>query len=132
MAGPNSQTGHVCDWTSAWPTGHPLPPEEPSKLTGPEVGTFVMYQPAPLRSGKHVDGELVWTETVRPAIVVEVLRRSYVWSPGECRSHGGYRRYDWTVIAEGPGEYRSVVVDDHQLSDLPANGRVTYGLAIRG
>lgn len=93
----------------AWPTGHPLPPENPDKLQGPEVGEHVMYRDK----------------------VVVVLRRSYVWSPGECRANGGYRHYDWSVIAEGPGEYRSVVVNDTDLSPLPPGMAVVFGLRSR-
>lgn len=103
---------HRCDWGSPWPTGHPLPVENPDKLTGPEVGAFVMYHP----KGRS------------QATVVRVLHRSYVWSPGECRSKGGNRRYDWSVIEEGPGKYRSVVVDDEDLSPIPSDARVIYGL----
>lgn len=105
-------TEHVCGWGSAWPTGHPLPVEDPARLEGPEVGTFVLYT---------YKGE---------SKVVRVLRRSYVWSPGECRSKGGYRHYDWSVIEEGPDEYQSVVVNDTDLSPLPTGSKVitTYNL----
>jgi hypothetical protein len=107
--------GHVCP-NNAWPTGHPLPPVDPAKLTGPEVGEFVMYQ----NKYRPNDG----------AVVVKVLERSYVWSPGECRHKGGYRRYDWTVIEVGPDRYRAVVVDDTDLSPLPDKAHITYGLRI--
>ncbi len=48
-----------------------------------------------------------------------MIERSYVWSPGECRSNGGYRRYDWSVIERGPDKYRAVVVNDTDLEPLP-------------
>ena len=114
-------TEHVCNWASAWPSGHPLPEEDPARLTGPEVGEFVMYQPDPLVTYVHVDGERVKQVEEREPVVVKVLHRSYVWSPGECRSKGGYRHYDWSVIEEGPDGYRRVVVDDKKLSPLPVD-----------
>lgn len=108
---------HHCNWASAWPIGHPLPVEDPAKLEGPEVGTFCWYQPADLVT--YRDG--VRDIEVRNPVLVRVVERSYVWSPGECRSHGGYRHYDWTVIEEGPDKYRSVVVNDEQLTPLDPN-----------
>jgi hypothetical protein len=102
---------HVCALGSAWPTGHPLPPEDPDKLQGPEVGEFVIY---------------------RDSYVVRVLHRSYVWSPGECRSNGGYRHYDWSVIERGPGEYRAVVVNDTDLTPIPPDMRVVYATHQKG
>src|ERR1035437_7999688 len=98
---------HVCP-RNAWPTGHPLPPEDPAKLRGPKVGEFVIYH------DKYL------TEDV----VVRVIAQSYVWSPGECRANGGFRHYDWTVIERGPDKYRSVVVDDVLLSPLPEGSYV--------
>lgn len=116
---------HVCNFASAWPVGHPLPPEEPTKLQGPELG-FVIYQPTPLRN--HIrnaaTGETVIQTIERPAIVVRVIERSYVWSPGECCEQGGYRHYDWSVIEEGPNKYRAVVVNDTDLRPLPEGQRV--------
>ena len=112
---PNSK--HVCP-RNAWPTGHPLPPEDPAKLQGPEVGEFMLYRP---RTHVYMTKDGVREdvcETHEPR-VVRVIRRSYVWSPGECRHNGGYRRYDWSVVEEGPDEYRSVVVDDADLEPLP-------------
>jgi len=88
---------HRCDWSSAWPTGHPLPPERPEKLQGPEVGQLCIL-----------------TSKYHPGLVVRVTARSYVWSPGECRSHGGYRCYDWSVIDDDHG-YRVVVGDTDLL-----------------
>lgn len=108
---------HTCNLRDVWPTGHPLPPVDPARLTGPEVGEFVLYN-------DKYRGEQV---------VVRVVERSYVWSPGECRSKGGYRHYDWSVIEEGPGKYRAVVVNDTDLSPIPDGSRVvtTYGLKER-
>jgi hypothetical protein len=97
---------HRCNWNDAWPTGHPLPPEDPEKLQGPEVGTYMLYHP------KYGDAA---------PVVVRVIQRSYVWSPGECRSYGGHRHYDWSVIEEGPDGYRSIVVNDEDLSPLPTD-----------
>ena len=99
-------TRHVCDWGSAWPTGHPLPPEDPAKLTGPEVGALCII-----------------TSKYRTGLVVRVLHRSYVWSPGECRSKGGYRHYDWSVITDDHG-YR-VVMDDKDLLVVETGMTVT-------
>jgi hypothetical protein len=99
---------HVCRLNDPWPTGHPLPPEDPAKVQGPEEGTFMMYH------------DMYAEKKGAPAyVVVKVLRRSYVWSPGECRHKGGYRHYDWSVIERGPGRYRSVIVNDSDLSPLP-------------
>jgi hypothetical protein len=108
-------TEHRCNLNSPWPTGHPLPPEDPARVQGPEVGSHPIY--------KHVNrwGEgfpVVWHEetTYQPATVLE---RSYVWSPGECRHNGGYRRYDWTVISTvGEGRAYTVVVDDADLIEV--------------
>ena len=108
---------HACNWHSAWPTGHPLPPVDDSKLQGPMVGDTVTYHRV-RRSGMYdkAIGDTVWTEDVQdlPAVV---LHRSYVWSPGECRHKGGYRHYDWSVIRvfEPSREYE-VVVNDSDLS----------------
>ena len=86
---------------NAWPTGHPLPPVIESKLTGPEVGSVHPYE------GRYGG----------PGQTAEVLERSYVWSPGECRHRGGYRRYDWSVVrVVTPERSYTVVVDDKDLS----------------
>lgn len=90
---------HVCRLNDPWPVGHPLPPVDPAKLSGPEVGQLCLY-----KSG--VDDSIT---------VVEVVERSYVWSPGECRHKGGYRRYDWSVINRGRGR---IVVNDEDLTPL--------------
>ena len=100
---------------------HPLPPEDPDKLQGPEVGEFVMYQPDPLTKWTNGPEGRVKVVEERPAVVVRVIKRSYVWSPGECSSRGGYRHYDWSVIEEGPDEFRAVVVNDDKLSPLPVD-----------
>lgn len=96
MSSPKAQTGHVCNMNIAWPIGHPLPAVDPAKLTGPEVGALCVI------TGKYHRG-----------IVVRVIENSYVWSPGECRHKGGYRRYDWSVVDDEHG-YR-VVMDDKDL-----------------
>lgn len=103
-----THAGHL---QGAWPTGCPLPPEDPAKLTGPLVGEIVLLR------GKSfgftwVDGERQPLRTT-PDRFVRVVARSYVWSPNECRHNGGYRRYDWTVVDDEHG-YR-VVVDDTDL-----------------
>jgi hypothetical protein len=36
-------TEHRCNMHSPWPIGHPLPPEDPARLQGPEVGATVTY-----------------------------------------------------------------------------------------
>lgn len=112
---------HVCDLSRPWPIGHPLPPEDPAKLQGPEVGDRVTYVRV-RRWTTHDDGVQVKHEQTMwlPAVI---KARSYVWSPGECRSGGGYRRYDWKVIdVEEPpsvdhpyGRTYTVVVDDKDL-----------------
>lgn len=108
------QSQHVCDWKSVWPIGHPLPPEDPAMLRGPELG-FALY--ADKYAGEDV--------------AVRVLERSYVWSPGECRAKGGLRHYDWSVIERGPDKYRAVVVNDTDLSPIPEDLRVVYTLKQR-
>lgn len=108
---------HVCNLKASWPIGHPLPAVNPDKLTGPEVGEYVLYH------DRYAE------RAGRPAeVVVKVLERSYVWSPGECRSKGGYRRYDWSVVERGPAGLGRVVVSDMDLSPLPKSARVIYSL----
>lgn len=108
---------HVCNLRDVWPTGHPLPVEDPAKLQGPEVGQEVTYRRTQRHGTFDSDGRINHIEVAELHAVV--LERSYVWSPGECRHHGGYRRYDWSVIQVFPGgdepSYR-VVVDDEELS----------------
>ena len=94
---------HVCDFKSAWPVGHPLPPEDPSRLTGPEVGATVRYV------GRYPD------LLAKTGGIATVIERSYVWSPGECRSKGGYRHYDWSVI-EWAG--KTMCVNDTDLEEI--------------
>jgi hypothetical protein len=89
-------TEHVCDPTTPYGGGHPRPAEDPARLQGPEVGALCII-----------------TSKYHPGRVVRVINRSYVWSPGECRSNGGYRNYDWSVIDDEHG-YR-VVVNDTDL-----------------
>jgi len=108
-------TAHVCP-NNAWPTGHPLPVENPAKLEGPEIGTAMILR----GRGLIIDG-VREPDTFE---VVRVIERSYVWSPGECRSNGGYRHYDWSVIERGPDRYRVVVVNDTDLSPLPEGERI--------
>lgn len=95
---------HVCNLRSAWPIGHPLPPENPDRVRGPEVGALVVYR----KPGSRWDGRMM-----------RVRERSYVWSPGECRHNGGYRRYDWTVVEWYENDYlKSMVVNDTELEVL--------------
>lgn len=113
-------TDHTCRLNDVWPTGHPLPAEDPARLQGPEVGDAVTY----LRTrrwatfdgenGARVDHEQT---AYLPAVVLE---RSYVWSPGECRHNGGYRQYGSKVIRvtdilDGGRQY-TVVVQDADLT----------------
>lgn len=105
---------HICRLSDPWPTGHPLPAEDPARLQGPEVGTTVTYH----RVRRWGEGyPVVWHEEVAD-LPATVIARSYVWSPGECRHNGGYRRYDWTVVEvhEPSGKTYTVVVDDKDLS----------------
>jgi len=104
---------HACQLSDPWPTGHPLPEVIEAKLTGPDVGAEVTYHRV-RRWGTGLP--VVWHEEVID-LPATVLERSYVWSPGECRHKGGYRRYDWTVIEvhETTRNY-TVVVDDKDLS----------------
>jgi hypothetical protein len=98
---------HIGHNQGAWPTGCPLPPVDPDRLTGPEVGQVVRY---------HDPQFVRWDGTL-----MRVKERSYVWSPGECRSNGGYRHYDWTVVEwpvlsrDGTIVWKSMVVDDVKL-----------------
>lgn len=94
-------------------------PEDPDKLQGPEVGTLCIY---------NDPGYPKWD-----GMVVEVLRRSYVWSPEVhvgMNAHG-YRHYDWSVIRYGQPldngtllSKRTMVVDDDKLTPLEAGMRV--------
>lgn len=105
---------HVCNMRNPWPVGHPLPPVDPAKLQGPEVGEMVTYHRV-LHCGEG--DPVVWHKEVTdvPALVLE---RSYVWSPGECRHKGGYRRYDWSVITVyDPERSYTVVVNDTDLKE---------------
>lgn len=97
---------HVCRLGDPWPTGHPLPPENPERLQGPDLGYAVYHDKYAEQRGEPAD------------VAVRVIHRSYVWSPGECRHRGGYRHYDWSVIERGPGKYRAVVVNDTDLRPL--------------
>jgi hypothetical protein len=92
---------HVCQLADVWPTGHPLPPVDPDRLTGPEVGALCVI-----------------TSKYNPGRVVRVLERSYVWSPGECRNNGGYRRYDWSLVTDEHG-YRVVMNDKDLITIVP-------------
>jgi hypothetical protein len=85
----------------------PLPPVNPAKLVGPEVGTLCVLAS---KYSRH-DG-----------LVVEVLERSYVWGPHDTSYHGGARRYDWSVIRFGPAS--TMVVDDKDLTPLAVGTRV--------
>lgn len=77
---------------------YPIPPEQPERLRGPEIGARVMYRS--LRYPQY-DG---------PATVTE---RSYVWAPGE---RSGSRRYDLKVIRFDRGG--TLLVDDKDLTAL--------------
>jgi hypothetical protein len=46
---------------------------------------------------------------------VTVIEDSYVWSPGECRHGGGYRRYDWSVIRTD--DNKTMCVNDSDLRE---------------
>jgi hypothetical protein len=86
---------------------YPIPPENPDRLQGPEVGTLCLYQgrsdPSP--------------------VIVRVVERSYVWSPGD-RSQS--RRYDLKVIARGPNRTRTMLVDDKDLVALSATEAASF------
>lgn len=97
---------HVCDLASPLPLGHPLPPVIEGKLTGPVPGSLAII-----------------TSKYKSGLVVRVLEQSYVWSPGECRHKGGYRRYDWSVITDDHGY--QVVVDDKDLLPIEPGLNVT-------
>lgn len=51
---------HICRLGDPWPISHPLPVEDPAKLTGPEVGSHPIFINK-TRTGKYVDGVLVCT-----------------------------------------------------------------------
>jgi hypothetical protein len=78
----------------------PIPPENPARLQGPEVGAECVY------TRKGTSGRVTVTE------------RSYVWAPGDPSYHGGARRYDWKVVRFGTG--KSLVVDDKDLTPVEA------------
>jgi hypothetical protein len=113
-------TMHECNWKSPWPTGHPLPPENPDRLTGPEVGA-IMVLPGKSYASTWIDGERV-PEPKRPDRTVRVIARSYVWSPGECRANGGYRHYNWSVIEDVSDPSWHIVVNDTDLEEVPVHG----------
>lgn len=76
---------------------YPIPPENPERLQGPEIGTLCLYE----------------SRYQHPPMIVCVLERSYVWAPGE-RSQS--RRYDLKVIDRGPRGH--LLVDDKDLTPL--------------
>ena len=80
-----------------------LVPEDPTKVTGPEIGTLCL-----------VVSPYSWLSNR----VARVTARSYVWSPETVRPDGyrGHRRYDWSVIEYGKG--KTLVVDDADLQPL--------------
>lgn len=82
-----------------------IPPEDPARLRGPEVGTRCIYQ-SPYTAGPER---------------VEVVERSYVWAPGDPGYGGGVRRYDVKVIrfVDGTGT-RTLSVDDRDLVPVVA------------
>lgn len=78
-----------------------IPPENPDRLQGPEVGTLCAYVNPRY---PQFDG------------TVEVIERSYVWAPGDPSYRGGSRRYDWKVIRYANG--KTMCVDDKDLTPL--------------
>ena len=101
-----------CDHTS------PVP-EDPAKLQGPEVGSLCIY---------YDEDFPQWH-----GLVVEVLHRSYVWSPEVhvgVNAHG-YRLYDSSVIRfdkpKDDGTWmgrNTMVVADYKLIPLMVGLRV--------
>lgn len=82
---------------------YPIPPENPDRLQGPEVGALCLY---------HDD-------RYQPeAMVVRIVERSYVWSPGE---RAQSRRYDLKVIDRGAKG--RLLVDDVKLTVLDADSQ---------
>lgn len=92
----------------------PIPPERLERLQGPEVGSLCLYQsryqPEPM--------------------VVRVIERSYVWAPGDRAYHGGSRRYDVKVIARNPNGTDTLLVDDKELTPLPADTLLVEGMTV--
>lgn len=80
---------------------YPIPPENPAKVQGPEVGTLVL-----------INSTYAWLD----GHVGRVTARSYVWGPGDPAYHGGARRYDWKVVEWKPG--KSLVLDDKDLEPI--------------
>lgn len=81
-----------------------LVPEDPARLHGPEIGTYCWL------NGKN-----------RIPCLVKVIERFYVWSPemhDMVTGYHGIRHYEWSVIEEGPGKYRAIVVNDTDLIAL--------------
>jgi hypothetical protein len=111
---------HQCDWKSAWPTGHPLPPEDPAKLQGPEVGAVMVLPGKSYGVQHHTDGREPTPLPKPPDRTVRITARSYVWSPGECRSRGGHRNYGWSVIEDVNDPSYHVVVNDTDLVEVQA------------
>jgi hypothetical protein len=95
-----------------------LVPEDPDKLQGPELGSLCIYQDEDF---PRWDG-----------LVVEVIARSYVWSPERhvAMNAHGYRRYDWSVIQfdtpdpEHTWDRKTMVVDDDKLVPVDVGLRV--------
>ena len=95
--------------------GH-LVAEDPTRLQGPDLG-FVLYE----------------DKYAHATYPVRVIERSYVWAPEQHytgQDGHGNRHYDWSVIERGPGKYRSIVVNDTDLSPLPKGARIIYGLVL--
>ena len=89
-------------------TCNPIPPENPDKLRGPEVGARVVFRL--YAGGKSLSD---------PEGLAVVTARSYVWAPGDPSYHGGARHYDWKVIrfiASG----KTLCVDDKDLEEVSA------------
>jgi hypothetical protein len=93
----------MSNYCSIHPCPAGIPPEDPERLQGPEVGQLVWYE----GYGKYI-----------PAQVCRVVERSYVWGPGDHNFRNadgtfGMRRYDWKVVDFGKSR---LVVDDKDLT----------------
>jgi hypothetical protein len=85
-------------------TCHPIPPENPDRLQGPEVGALCYYQ----------------DDRYQPEpTLVRVLERSYVWGPNDPSYHGGSRRYDEKVVQFLDRPARTLVIADAKLTPAP-------------
>lgn len=85
----------------------PVTPENPAKLTGPELGARVRYINTGRRHGQ----------------VGTVTARSYVWAPDKANgpTYRGYRRYEDSVVRFDDGGSLCILDRDLEVVTMPAD-----------